>query len=74
MDEIFPISSRAKETMTPLITRYKKTGSLYYTDDWFVYLFLPIRGNHGVVVIEKGLPKGRNHRKGIEGFWSFVKH
>ena len=50
----FPISSRAKETMMPFITEYTKTGSLYYTDDWFAYTFLPIRGNHVVVLKEKG--------------------
>jgi len=31
----FPISSSARETMMHYITRYTKTGSLYYTDDWF---------------------------------------
>jgi len=70
----FPISSRARETMMPYITRYTKTGSLYYTDDWFAYTSLPIRGNHVVVLKEKGIPKGRNHINGIEGFWSFAKH
>jgi transposase len=35
----FPISSKAKETMMPLITKYTKTGSLYYMDDW-VCLYL----------------------------------
>lgn len=70
----FPISSRSKETMMPLITQYTKAGSLYYTDNWFAYAFLPIRGNHVVVLKEKGLPKGRDHINGIEGFWSFAKH
>lgn len=27
-----------------------------------------------VVLKEKGVPKGRNHINGIEGFWSFAKH
>jgi len=27
-----------------------------------------------VVLKEKGLPKGRNHINGIEGFWSFAKY
>ena len=62
----FPISSRAKETMRPYITRYTQAGSLYYTDDWFAYTFLPIRGNHVVVLKEKGVPKGWNHINGIE--------
>lgn len=60
--------------MMPFITRYTRTGSLYYTDDWFAYTSLPIRGNHVVVLKEKGIPKGRNHINGIEGFWSFAKH
>lgn len=36
----FPISSRSKETMMPLITQYAKTGSLYYTDNGFAYAFI----------------------------------
>jgi transposase len=70
----FPITSRAKETMQPYINKYTKAGSLYYTDDWFAYAFLPVRGNHVVVLKEKGAPKGRDHLNGIEGFWSFAKH
>lgn len=70
----FPISSRAGDTLIPLITNYTKPGSLYYTDDWFAYTFFSIRGNHVVVTKEKGLPKGRDHLNGIEGFWSFAKH
>ncbi|MBE3086725.1 MAG: hypothetical protein IMZ64_10975 [Bacteroidetes bacterium] len=37
-----PISSRAKKTMMPYIIRYTQAGSLYYIDDWFAYIFLPI--------------------------------
>lgn len=70
----FPVSSRAGDTLIPLITHHTKPGSLYYTDDWFAYTFLPIRGNHVVVTKEKGVPKGRDHLNGIEGFWSFAKH
>ena len=70
----FPISSRVKETIRPYITRYSQAGSLYYTDSWFDYTFLPIRGNHVVVLKEKGMPKGRNHIDGIEGFFSFAKY
>ena len=65
----FPITSRAKETKQPYINKYTKAGSLYYT-----YAFLPIRGNHVVVLKDKGIPKGRDHINGIEGFWSFAKH
>lgn len=70
----FPVSSRGKDTLAPLITRNTKPGSLYYTDDWFAYTFLPIRGNHVVVKKEKGVPRGRDHLNGIEGFWSYAKH
>jgi len=41
----FPVLSRARAIMMPLISRYTQTESLYYTDDWFAYTFLPIRGN-----------------------------
>ena len=54
----FPIFLKAKETVRIYIIRYTKTGSLYYTDDWFTYTSLPIRGNHVVVLKEKGIPKG----------------
>lgn len=70
----FPISSRAGDTLIPLVTSHTKPGGLYYTDDWFAYTFLPIRGNHVVVRKERGVPKGRDHLNGIEGFWSFAKH
>lgn len=70
----FPISSRAGDTLIPLITHHTKPGGLYYTDDWFAYTFLPIRGNHVVVRKEKGKPKGRDYLNGVEGFWSFAKH
>lgn len=70
----FPISSRSFTSLAPIITQHTKAGSLYYTDDWFAYTFLPIRGNHVVVRKEKGRPKGRDHINGIEGFWSYAKH
>ena len=56
------------------ITQYTKAGSPYYIDDWFVYAFLPIRGNHVALLKEKGIPRGRNHLNVIEGFRSFAKH
>ena len=66
--------------MMPFVIKYTKTGSLYYTDEGFglpIPLFLsvlPIRGNHVVILKEKGVPKGRNHINGIEEFWAFTKH
>lgn len=70
----FPISSRNKETLLPIIEKHVKPGSLYYTDDWHAYSSLSIKGNHVVIRKEKGIPRGRNHLNGIEGFWSFAKN
>jgi len=70
----FPISSRNKETLMPIVENHIKPGGLYYTDDWHAYSSLSIRGNHVVIRKEKGRPKGRNHLNGIEGFWSFAKN
>ena len=33
----FPISSRIKQELLPLISAHTKPGSLYYTDDWQAY-------------------------------------
>jgi transposase len=70
----FPIANRGKRDLVPLMIDHTKAGSLYYTDDWHVYTFLRIRGNHVVITKEKGKPKGRDHLNGIEGFWSYAKN
>ena len=70
----FPVVSRGKPTLMPLVKTHTKPGSLYYTDDWHAYASLSVRGNHVVVEKEKGVPKGRDHLNGIEGFWSYAKH
>lgn len=70
----FPVSSRATDTLEPLIKYHTKPGSLCYTDDWYAYASLSVRGNHVVVSKDKGAPKGRDHLNGIEGFWSYAKH
>ena len=70
----FPIASRSKQQLVPLMTAYTMPGSLYYTDDWHAYTSLAIRGNHVVITKDKGRPKGRNHINSIEGFWSYAKH
>ncbi|MFZ5932874.1 MAG: transposase, partial [Patescibacteria group bacterium] len=41
----FPVTSRAGDSLIPLITHHTQPGSLYYSDDWYAYTFLPIRGN-----------------------------
>ncbi|MCX7881542.1 MAG: transposase [Patescibacteria group bacterium] len=51
-----------------------RLSSLYYTDDWYAYAFLSIRGEHVVIRKEKGISQGRGHLNGIEGFWSYAKN
>ena len=70
----FPITSRGNQELIPLMTAHTKPESLYYTDDWHAYTFLPIRGNHVIIKKELGRPRGRDHINGIEGFWSYAKH
>ena len=70
----FPVSSRSRNDILPLITQHTPAGSLYYTDDWHAYATLYLRGVHVVVDKRKGIPKGRSHINGIEGFWSYAKH
>ena len=69
----FPISSRAKKTTMPFITKYTKAGSLYYIDETGLPLYLPSYSwkSRGVLK-EKRRPEEQNHLDGIEGFWSFV--
>ncbi|MDI6641033.1 MAG: transposase, partial [Elusimicrobiota bacterium] len=62
------------EIIQKLIQHHTKPGSLYYTDDWYAYATLALRGEHVVVSKEKGKPKGRDYINGIEGFWSYAKH
>jgi transposase len=70
----FPVSSRSRETLVPLLLAHTHPGSLYYTDDWHAYTSLSIQHQHVVVGKVKGVPRGRDHINGIEGFWSFAKH
>jgi len=71
---VFPVKSRNTRRLLALVRNTTKAGSLYYTDDWHAYGSLSVRGNHVVVTKEKGIPKGRDHLNGIEGFWSYAKH
>lgn len=70
----FPVSSRSRDTLMPLVTTHTKPGSPYYTDDYHAYTSLSIHGDHVVITKEKGRPKGRSHINSIEGFWSYAKH
>ena len=72
--KVFPVQGRGAETLIPLIRASTTPGSLYYTDDWHAYGSLSVRGGHVIVHKEKGIPKGRDHINGIEGFWSYAKH
>ena len=69
----FPVASRGRRELVPLMTQHTKAGSLYYTDDWHAYASLRMRGNHVTITKDKGKPKGRDHLNGIEGFWSYAK-
>ena len=71
---VFPVSNRQKATLLPLIEAHTAQGCLYYTDDYEAYASLKVRGEHVVVTKDKGVPKGRDHINGIEGFWSYAKH
>lgn len=68
------VPNRKYRTILPLIEAKTKPGSLYFTDDYQAYGKLALRGSHVVVKKEKGVPKGRDHINGIEGFWSYAKH
>ena len=70
----FPVANRQHATILPLIEAHTAIGSLYYTDDYHAYASLNERGGHIVVEKEKGIPKGRDHVNGIEGYWSYAKH
>jgi len=70
----FPVPSRSSDELIPLVTAHSKPGSLYFTDDYHAYASLAIRGNHVVVRKKDGIPSGRDHINGIEGFWSYTKH
>lgn len=74
---VFPVAGRGREELLPLIVEHTTPGSLYYTyytDDWHAYASLAVRGEHVVVSKDKGVPKGRDHLNGIEGFWSYAKN
>jgi transposase len=71
---IFPVASRKRAELIPLLLAHTHPGSLYYTDDWHAYTSLPIRQRHVVISKIKGIPRGREHINGIEGFWSYAKH
>jgi transposase len=70
----FPVESRGHGTLLPQLRQHTRVGSLYYTDDWCAYASLSVTGQHVVVTKDKGVPKGRDHLNGIEGFWSYAKH
>lgn len=71
---VFAVQGRGRDELLPLIREHTTPGSLFYTDDWQAYASLAVRGGHVVVTKERGVPKGRDHINGIEGFWSYAKH
>jgi len=70
----FPVSSRSREELLSRMAAHTHPGSLYYTDDWHAYASLSVQHRHVVVSKQKGVPRGRDHINGIEGFWSYAKH
>ncbi|WP_208738285.1 IS1595 family transposase [Oceanidesulfovibrio marinus] len=74
MVRAFPLKARSQAEVVQLVREHTLPGSLYYTDQWQAYASLRLRGEHVVVRKEKGRPKGRDHIKGIEGFWSYAKN
>lgn len=71
---VFPVSSRSEDTLLPLIKRYTKKGSIYYTDEWHAYVSLVFRGKHIRITKEKGKSINEQNLNGLEGFWSYAKH
>jgi transposase len=60
--------------MLTIVKANTTKGSHYYTHKYRAYASLRLRGTHVTVAKEKGIPKGRTHINGIEGFWSYTKH
>lgn len=71
---VFPVPNREKETLLPLIKRYTKHGSIYYTDEYRAYVSLVYRGKHIRITKEKGKPVDEQNLNGLEGFWSYAKN
>ena len=69
-----PIETASEGNILREIQAHTREGSLYYTDGWYAYATLPLRGEHVVIRKEKGRPVGRDHINGIEGFWSYAKN
>ena len=70
----FPVPDRKHRTLTDLIARHARRGSLYYTDDYTAYASLETRGRHKIV--SHGADeyvRDDAHINGIEGFWSYAK-
>jgi transposase len=68
-----PVKAASAAELMREINSHTREGTLYYTDDWQAYATLKLRGEHVVIRKEKGIPVGRDHINGIEGFWSYAK-
>ncbi len=71
---VFAVDDRRKAMLLPLIVQHTAQGCLYYTDEYWAYASLKVRGDQVIVTKDKGRPKGRDHVNGIEGFWSYAKN
>jgi transposase len=69
-----PIPVHSQAAVMQQIQAHTREGALYYTDEWWAYATLKLRGEHVMIRKEKGRPMGRDHINGIEGFWSYAKN
>jgi len=52
----FPVPDRKTGILIPLVFEHMGSGSLSCPDDWHVYTWLSIKGNHVVVKKQGGMP------------------
>ena len=50
----FPVPNRRRATLTSLIIKHTKGGSIFYTDDYRGYGVLSFRGRHHRVLAQQG--------------------
>jgi transposase len=50
----FPVPDRSISSLIPLVEKHSHAGSLYYSDDWHAYTRLSVKGDHVVIVKDKG--------------------
>ncbi|MDR4512839.1 MAG: IS1595 family transposase [Nitrososphaeraceae archaeon] len=70
----FHVYDRKHETLIPLIKKYTKKGSLYYSYDHTASAMLNMIGKHKVVAhVREEYVREDSHINGLEEFWSYAK-